>query len=174
MKNNLLKVGDIINIVNGMEVYVRVPEMFFVDNRKTSKELMTHNVIIGKVYENNIDINENIDTVAKGIVEEFNCEGFNISFEDAKAFVLKKVKQPKKKIFVIKEGIFKVVHTNFEGGGEGMGKHDTYSNGHHVFCKRIGKGNISEIDFYQTGCFTAMIKNIVPIKKLKNKLTKKS
>ena len=57
-------------------------------------------------------------------------------------------------------GEYVVVKTNFDGGGTGHGPHDVYPDGHHVFCQRVTDG--IKIDFYQTGCFTAMIKSIKP------------
>jgi len=55
-----------------------------------------------------------------------------------------------------------VYKTVTDGGGTGHGPNDVYPDGHHVFCKRVVKNKYDyqmEIDFYQTGCFTAMIKD---------------
>lgn len=59
-------------------------------------------------------------------------------------------------------GHYVVLETVVGGGGTGMGQHDTYPDGHHVFCQKLksdlrldNKGR--KLDFYQTGCFTAMI-----------------
>ena len=54
-----------------------------------------------------------------------------------------------------------MTHITFDGGGTGHGAHDVYPDGHHVHCvHENGKHNI---DFYQSGAFTAMIKDIVPV-----------
>lgn len=65
-------------------------------------------------------------------------------------------------------GRYVVCKTTFDGGGTGMGQHDVYPNGHHVFCERIDKPKI-KVDFYQSGCFTAMIKEIEPVSKARLK-----
>ena len=54
-----------------------------------------------------------------------------------------------------------VTHTCEDGGGTGHGPYDVYPNGHHVFCERAVEDSYDykmKIDFYQTGAFTAMIR----------------
>jgi hypothetical protein len=58
------------------------------------------------------------------------------------------------------KGEYVVVKTKMEGGGTGHGPGDIYPDGHHVFCKRADG---QKVNFYQTGCFTAMIEDIEPI-----------
>jgi hypothetical protein len=62
-------------------------------------------------------------------------------------------------------GKYIVVKTTMDGGGSGHGFNDSYPDGHHVFCKKVD--DKIEIDFYQSGCFSAMIKDIEPIGKAK-------
>jgi len=62
-------------------------------------------------------------------------------------------------------GKYIVTKTTFDGGGTGHGPHDVYPDGHHVFCKKIDSK--VRVDFYQSGCFTAMIKDIEPIGRAK-------
>ena len=54
-----------------------------------------------------------------------------------------------------------VTKTSSSGGGTGHGPNDVYPNGHLVECERI-VGRCCDykmkVSFYQTGCFTAMIK----------------
>lgn len=57
-------------------------------------------------------------------------------------------------------GRYVVIRTASEGGGTGHGPGDVFPNGHHVFCQ--GLRNEARVDFYQTGCFTAMIPDIHP------------
>ncbi len=72
------------------------------------------------------------------------------------------------------QGKYVVTKTTFDGGSTGR---DAYPDGHHVFCRKIPEGKSyehslkveHEIDFYQSGCFTAMIENIEPIGKAKLK-----
>ena len=59
-------------------------------------------------------------------------------------------------------GRYVVYKTASEGGGTGHGPHDIFPDGHHVYCERIGKPP-TRVDFYQSGCFTAMIEDIKPI-----------
>lgn len=61
-------------------------------------------------------------------------------------------------------GRYVVYKTTHDGGGTGMGPHDVYPSGHHVFCERLDDPSV-KVDFYQSGCFTAMIKNIEPVAK---------
>lgn len=60
------------------------------------------------------------------------------------------------------KGKYVVVRTKTEGGGGGHGKHDTYPEGHRVYCVSIDDKE-RKINFYQSGCFTAMIEDIEPI-----------
>jgi hypothetical protein len=60
------------------------------------------------------------------------------------------------------KGKYVVVKTKTEGGGGGHGKHDTYPEGHRVYCVSVDD-NERKINFYQSGCFTAMIEDIKPI-----------
>lgn len=58
-------------------------------------------------------------------------------------------------------GKWAVYKTTMDGGGGSS--NDEFPSGHHVFCERLlGKDALSSehrmrVDFYQTGCFTAMI-----------------
>jgi hypothetical protein len=61
-------------------------------------------------------------------------------------------------------GKYIVTHTAFDGGGTGMGAHDVYPDGHHVFCVKADDDKV-RVDFYQSGCFTAMIEDIKPVGK---------
>ena len=61
-------------------------------------------------------------------------------------------------------GEYVVYKTSFDGGGTGMGPHDIFPNGHHVYCEKL-KDPLIRVDFYQSGCFTAMNEHIKPIRK---------
>ena len=58
-------------------------------------------------------------------------------------------------------GRYIVTKTTVDGGGVGHGPGDVYPNGHHVFCMRADDPSTT-VDFYQTGCFTAMIPDLLP------------
>ena len=64
------------------------------------------------------------------------------------------------------EGEYVVYKTVYDGGSDGYDSyHGCYPNGHHVFCQKLF--NKTRINFYQSGCFTAMITDIKPIRKMK-------
>lgn len=118
-----LQEGDVIELVEGMEVYANVPEHFVYSNCRGSYELTRHDIKIGGNFD----------------------------------------------YFVGKYIVYK---TTYDGGssGGGMNGHDDYPNGHHVFCVKVDNPKI-KVDFYQSGCFTAMIENIKPIGKAKQTWT---
>ena len=53
------------------------------------------------------------------------------------------------------EGKYIVTKTCMDGGGVAMG-HDVYPDGYRVWCENAGNHHI-RVNFYQTGCFTAVI-----------------
>ena len=59
-------------------------------------------------------------------------------------------------------GRYIVTHASFDGGGCGHGAYDVFPSGYHVFCV-ADKDPSRRVDFYQSGCFTAMIPSIEPI-----------
>lgn len=63
------------------------------------------------------------------------------------------------------QGKYIVIKTENTGGGCGHGSHDIYPDGHKVTCESVDKKH--RVSFYQSGCFTAMIKDIEPIAKAK-------
>lgn len=64
------------------------------------------------------------------------------------------------------QGQYLVVKTEKTGGGIWYGPHDIFPDGHKVTCKMTG-GMEHIVSFYQTGAFTAMIRDIEPIGKAK-------
>lgn len=71
-------------------------------------------------------------------------------------------------------GKYIVYKTSYNGGNTirthgdfrpiATGNHDTYPDGHHVYCIKADDRDV-KVDFYQSGCFTAMIEDIKPIGK---------
>jgi len=87
--------------------------------------------------------------------------------------IIGRVYKYKKERFIFYPGKFVVIKTVMDGGGTGMGPHDTFPDGHHVFCKKLKNDkyndNGPELDFYQTGCFHCVNPHITPIGKMKQK-----
>jgi len=166
-----LQIGDVFKLEKGMRVYGLIPEKFVYDNRKTSNELTRHEIKIGEVIENDVDLASTIKKNARGVVDKFSSEGIEIETKKVIKFVTENVGDVKKEQFVINEGEYLVVRTAFDGGGTGHGSHDVYPDGHHVFCKALRDGKYEEdgdeIDFYQSGSFTCVIRDIKPIRKMK-------
>ncbi len=61
-------------------------------------------------------------------------------------------------------GRYVVYKTAMDGGGTGHGAHDVYPDGHHVFAEKLDNPSVM-VDFYQSGCFTAMLPKLKAIKK---------
>lgn len=169
-----LQVGDVFKLQKGMTVYAEVPEKFVYSNCKTSDELTSTEVTIGEKYTTDPDIRPLVNKIARGVVKEFSKENIEIKLNKAVEFVKQNVPELKKEHFIINENEFVVIRTAFDGGGTGHGPHDVYPDGHHVFCKALKNGkydkNGIEINFYQSGSFTCMIENIIPIRKMTMKL----
>lgn len=68
------------------------------------------------------------------------------------------------------KGDYVVIRTKMCGGGYGHGIHDVYPDGWFVECKKLKNEKFDtnglEISFYQSGCFTAMIRYIKPHRKM--------
>jgi hypothetical protein len=162
-----LTIGDVIVLKDGMKVYTDIPQMFVYSNRMLDKTITNSDVVIGKIYQNDLDIKPMIKNIAERIKDAFGSEGVDLNISDAIGFVNNIIKQPNAETFILKGGEFVVFHTSIEEGGIGMGPHDVYPNGYKVYCKPLVNGLIDVggpvVSFYQTGCFTAMIENIEPI-----------
>ncbi len=65
--------------------------------------------------------------------------------------------------FLYLAGSYVVTKQVEDGGGTAHGPHDVYPAGHHVYCKSLDHETEIELDFYQTGSFTAMIPDRVVI-----------
>lgn len=159
---DFLKEGDVFHLKNGMKVYAEIPKKFVYENRKLSNETTSHDIVVGKIVENNVDVSNDVKKLAQDIVDKFSFRlGYKLSISDALAYIQSTIKLSKSEIFVIEEGEFVVIRTSYEGGGTGMGPHDVYPDGHRVYCKKLKDGKYDadgiEINFYQSGCFTAII-----------------
>lgn len=155
----MLKVGDIVELRTGHKVYTDVPERYVYHNMVLSKEKCHHEVTVNEQYEpyNDIDIHE----VARDISNAFRRVGLKVDQRAVTKFINSQVngQSLSAKKFCFKGGTFVVIKTKTDGGSTGR---DPYPNGHHVFVKRLKKDgsydkNGDAADFYQSGCFTAMI-----------------
>lgn len=61
-------------------------------------------------------------------------------------------------------GRYVVYKTSHDGGGTGHGPNDVYPSGHHVFAERLDDPSV-KVDFYQSGCFTAMLPDLKAVGK---------
>jgi len=123
-------------------------------------------MIVGEYYSSNPDITTQRQRIANDIIESFDIHlGVKLKNEDAIEvldFVKKHIPAWSTDSFIVDEGDFVVTRTSFSGGGSGMGDHDTYPNGHHVYCQRLKADgtfdeNGTKVSFYQSGSFNAMI-----------------
>jgi hypothetical protein len=69
-------------------------------------------------------------------------------------------------------GRYVVYKTAMDGGGTGHGQHDVYPNGHHVFAERLDDPSV-RVDFYQSGCFTAMLPKLKAVAKAVRRWTER-
>jgi hypothetical protein len=164
-----LQEGNVIKLEKGMKVKGLIPEKFIYDNRKLSNKLSNDAIVIGEVYENDINIQPVVNSIVNGVIDKFSYQGVDVDRDKVVKFVKANVDNQEKETFVLNEGEFVVIKTTFDGGGSGH--NDTYPDGHHVFCKALKNGeydeNGVEVEFYQSGSFNCMIEDITPIRNMK-------
>lgn len=155
----MLKVGDIIELRTGHKIYTEVPECFVFENMGLSKVKSHHEIIVNKKY-NAFTID--IYSLITDVYQAFLRVGFKADRKAVTKFVNAQIgpKRNNNEIFCFNGGKFVVIKTKLDGGSTGR---DPYPDGHHVFVKRLKKNgsydkNGDEADFYQSGYFTAMIK----------------
>ena len=148
-KMKLLQEGDVFALKPGMKVYAYIPECFVYANSRNSSKITKTDLEVGVVLKNS---------------------GGSLKIGDYK---------PKKKLTFDTStlaGNYVVIHTNFGGGGTGMGLHDVFPDGWHVTARRLHSDGLAsgrynpegqQVEFYQTGCFTAMNPNVKVIGKMK-------
>ena len=176
MKDNFLKEGDVITLKKGMTVYTEIAAMFIYSN-SLSEELRSTDVIIGTTYTNKksknnfFGSNNFIKDVVEDVVRKCESNGLIIEPEKVSDFIKRNTSKPDLKTFVLEGGEFVVIKTSLDGGGTAHGQYDVYPDGHRVYCKKLKDGKFDkdgiEVNFYQSGSFSAMIENITPIRKMK-------
>lgn len=93
------------------------------------------------------------ETVYASVPEHFLYSNKRGCFDKARGLV-----DLKNDNFDYLRGEYVVTSTVMDGGGTGHGPHDVYPDGYHVFLKSIDGEH--EVDFYQSGCFTAVNENV--------------
>ena len=167
MATKLLKKGDIVTLKEGMKVYASIEERFIYSNAPYRTNKSQTDIKLGEVREVDQEriVSEVKDTV-KEIKEKIQrLSGKKIEVSDVMAFVNRYVpKLDPKATYDTSSlcGKYVVVKTSFGGGGTGMGPHDVYPDGFEVFARRLNKNgtynpNGTQVSFYQTGSFSAMI-----------------
>lgn len=158
-KPQFLQRGDIIRLEAGMAVYADVPSMYrggsFFDTRNTHTD-----IVIGQTYKKPAktiaglakEIFGRIKYVVPVSMEQITTflEGLNLDLEERHFDTS------------IYAGEYKVIFATYNGGSSTFD--GGYPDGWHVFCQKVDNPSM-EVDFYQTGCFTAMISDIKPINK---------
>lgn len=152
----LLQRHDVIRLEKGMKVYAEVPAKYFSD--PFNNENRRHEVVIGNVYRRTVPPLDDIISTIHGRIKTT----IPVTVEDVEKFVEGLNLDMTEDSFdsSIFEGEFEVDCAVSDGGGS---THDGgYPNGWHVFCRKKDNPEI-KVDFYQSGCFTAMIPEIKPI-----------
>jgi hypothetical protein len=170
-----LEKEDVFLLEKGMTVYALIPEKFVYSNRPFSDELTSHNIDVDVLYTNEDVTRQNLKEEASEITSKifrlFLDGGYSMTYQICKDFVEEHInveKRLKLAIYKFEGGLFKVTSTALEGGGRGH--NDYYPDGWHVYAVRLINGVPSTekediIHFYQSGSFTAMNREIKPIKK---------
>lgn len=153
----LLQRGNIIRLEPGMKVYADVPSMYrggsFFDTRSTHSD-----VVIGRIYKKPA---KTIQALAKEIFGRIKYL-VPVSEEQIATFLEGLSLDLEERHFdtSIYAGEYEVHHACYNGGSDSYD--GGYPNGWHVYCHKVDNPSM-EVDFYQTGCFTAMIPDIKPI-----------
>jgi hypothetical protein len=166
----LLKVGDVFKLEKGMAVYTELPAKFVYVNKSVSDAPAHTKVVVGETR-----CVENIDWAGIGIKL---CKEIKHQFEfmlggappdrEIELFISNSISRlriptgPNTRDMSYLAGEYVVVAVNEEDGGpDGMNGRDSYPDGHHVKAIKLTDGEYDphgvKIDFYQTGCFSAMI-----------------
>ena len=74
------------------------------------------------------------------------------------------------------KGHYVVEHARSEGGGTAHGPHDVYPDGWHIKARKLWDDgtynpNGTEIEFYQSGAFTAVNKDVPVVRKMRRNVT---
>lgn len=157
-EKHLLQRGDIIRLEPGMKVYADMPSMFrggvFFDTKPCH-----HDITIGKIYRN---APKSIQTITEEVFDRIQ-HMLPVNKEQISDFIDSLRIDTSEKTFdtSIYAGEYKVLIAGLDGGGHC--NDGDYPDGWHVFCYKLDSPTEVQVDFYQTGCFTAVIEEIEPI-----------
>lgn len=149
MEKRLLQKGDVIRLDKGMKVYAKVPEKVLNKYRPFSTEKIRTDVLIGEMYCK--------PEISK---HDILCEMMNA----INSIVEVSDKQVEDIIDFLNLDFSATVFDSSIYEGEFIVDYIDYNGGWHVNCFKKDDPSI-QVDFYQTGCFTAMIPDIEPINK---------
>jgi hypothetical protein len=170
MMKRFLSVGDVFVLEKGMRVYANVPERFVYFNHPFSMKQENTDITVGEIYRSDEVCAEiNVGKLTKRIGEDIQSstgEFLPCDFEHIRDVIERIIRRnsnlPKTFDTSIFLGKYVVESTSYSGGGTGMGGRDVYSDGHHVYARKLTVSNKFTpkgicVNFYQTGSFTAMI-----------------
>lgn len=163
MAQYLLQKGDQIRLEKGMEVYAKIPDRFRYCNQPFSSISSNFDIKIGEIYRKEAPSKE-------ALIEKIMCSltYIEVTEEQVTAFVDSLSLNYNSEEFdtSLYAGEYVVDSTSLCGGGtQGTPSGtETFPDGWCVFCSKIDDPSI-QVHFYQTGCFTAMIPDILPIAK---------
>lgn len=168
MANYLLQKGDKIRLEKGMKVYASIPAKFFFANTPFSTEMYdSADITIGRIYHKQVVSKEElIGKLMDGVASIVKISREEIDRIAMETFVKSLSLNFDEEEFdsSIYAGEYIVECTSFGGGGKQSTPSgvETYPDGWRVYCVKVDDPSI-RVNFYQTGCFTAMIPNICPI-----------
>lgn len=159
--NNLLKIGDVIEIKAGMEIYAEIPEKFRFSNRPLSSKLTTAELLVGQVLTNNCrNWEKNEKEVIMRTKETFKKILGVAPEEEIETFVSQHFPKTVQETFDTSDYIGEYVVTSTLS--------DFHS--HQVICKKLNQSlfdpNGCNIFFYQRSDFTNKMEEIQPIRKM--------
>ena len=146
MEQKFLQIGDVFYVTYGMKIYCTV------GGHETDRY----------VYPNTEDLSPMFDRIATEHSIPFVKYAAFMKFLKEQYELTRKDRGAGTQNFV---GYYVVTQAHMDGGGPGHGPHDTRSNGHHVFARKLKRNgtydpNGSEIHFYQSGGFTAVNEDV--------------
>lgn len=169
-EENFLQVGDIFNLENGHKIMASIPEKFAYGNCAFSKEMSRTTIVVGETKR--LDSTDKVIArggIAKKVIEAFESQGAMMTQDIADDIARNYTEANSDEEFTYKPGEFIVMKTTFDGGSTGR---DAYPDGHHIHAQRLNENGTynpegEKIDFYQSGCFTNEILDLVKTRTMK-------
>lgn len=149
--NNYLKMGDVIEIKKGMQIYVTIPVKFVCSNTIGDNLVNTEITVSEARHYKPLSIKE-IGSKVSGVLAWYGCKADEerlISFIQSENIGINNEETFDTSIFI---GEYLVYKTEMNGGSETQG----YPDGWCVYARKIDNPAV-KINFYQSGCFTAVI-----------------